>query len=213
MKMKDPMLILGLTGSIGMGKTTVAAHLAESGIPVLDADAEVHKLYRGAAAPLIEAAFPGTVRNGAVDRKKLSTALMAKPGEIEKLQAIVHPLVREAERDFLLSHASDGVPIAVLEIPLLFETGGDTLVDATLVVSAPEEVQRARVLERLGMSEEKFVSLLGNQMPDAEKRARADFVVDTSLELEETLAQVDIIIDSLGKWKGVALELWRGGIG
>jgi len=211
--MNDPMLILGLTGSIGMGKTSVAAHLAKNNIPVLDADAEVHKLYGGAAAPLIEAAFPGTTINGVVDRKKLSAALMAQSEKIETLQKIVHPLVREVERDFLLTQASKGVSIAVLEIPLLFETGGDRLVDVTLVVSAPEEVQKARVLLRPGMSEEKFVSLLANQMPDAEKRACADFVVDTSLVPEETFAQVDKIINSLDGRKGAVLEQWQRGFG
>ncbi|GAB4229054.1 MAG: dephospho-CoA kinase [Methyloligellaceae bacterium] len=203
------MLILGLTGSIGMGKSTVADHLRERGVPVLDADAVVHDLYRGAAAARIGEAFPGTVREGTVDREALSRALVGHPERLAELEAIVHPLVREAERDFLLRAERAGAPIAVLEIPLLFETGGDALVDATLVVSAPPAVQRERVLARPGMSEAKFTRLVANQMPDEEKRARADFVVDTSRAKEETFAQVDAIMESLRGRQGSAIERWR----
>ncbi|RME98495.1 MAG: dephospho-CoA kinase [Alphaproteobacteria bacterium] len=203
------MLILGLTGSIGMGKSTVADHLRERGVPVLDADAVVHDLYRGAAAARIGEAFPGVVREGTVDREALSRALVGHPERLAELEAIVHPLVREAERDFLLRAERAGAPIAVLEIPLLFETGGDALVDATLVVSAPPAVQRERVLARPGMSEAKFTRLVANQMPDEEKRARADFVVDTSRAKEETFAQVDAIMESLRGRQGSAIERWR----
>ena len=200
------MLVIGLTGSAGMGKSTVAQHLRARGIPVLDADAEVHQLYEGTAVPLIEAAFPGTIADGKVDRAKLSAALLQDPEEFKRLEAIIHPLVKAAERVFLQRSFAQGAAMAVLEIPLLFETGGDARVDATLVASAPAAVQRERVLARPGMTEEKRDALLARQMPDAEKRARADFVVDTGLPLAETLAQVDRIIDILKGRQGSAYQ-------
>ncbi len=192
------MLIVGLTGSLGMGKTTAAAHLRARGLPVFDADAEVHRLYATTAAPLIEAAFPGTTRDGKVDRQKLAAAVVAQPKRFAELEAIVHPLVRAAERAFLNEEAARGTAIAVLEIPLLFETGADTKVDATIVVSAPADVQRRRLLHREGLDKEKIESLLARQMPDEEKRAHADFVVDTSGSIEASGAQLDAIIAELG---------------
>ncbi len=191
------MLIVGLTGSLGMGKTTAAAHLRARGLPVFDADAEVHRLYATSAAPLIEAAFPGTTRDGRVDRGKLADALIAEPMRFAELEAIVHPLVRASERAFLNDEAARGTAIAVLEIPLLFETGADKKVDATIVVSAPAEVQRRRLLLREGLDEEKIKSLLARQMPDAEKRERADFVVDTGRSVEASNAELDAIIAEL----------------
>ena len=200
------MLVIGLTGSAGMGKSTVAAHLRARGIPVLDADAEVHRLYDGAAAPLIEAAFPGTTADGRVDRKKLSAALLRDPDALRRLEAIVHPLVQAAERGFLQRSFAQGAAIAVLEIPLLFETGGDRCVDVTIVVSAPADVQLERMLARPDMSPEKLDALLARQLPDAEKRARADFIVDTSRTIPETLAQADRIIETLRGRQGAAFQ-------
>jgi len=191
------MLIVGLTGSLGMGKTTAAAHLRARGLPVFDADAEVHRLYATSAARLIEAAFPGTTRDGRVDRGKLADALIAEPTRFAELEAIVHPLVRASERAFVNDEAARGTAIAVLEIPLLFETGADKKVDATIVVSAPAEIQRRRLLLREGLDEEKIKSLLARQMPDAEKRERADFVVDTGRSVEASNAELDAIIAEL----------------
>ena len=191
------MLIVGLTGSLGMGKTTAAAHLRARGLPVFDADAEVHRLYATSAARLIEAAFPGTTRDGRVDRGKLANALIAEPTRFAELEAIVHPLVRASERAFVNDEAARGTAIAVLEIPLLFETGADKKVDATIVVSAPAEIQRRRLLLRQGLDEEKIKSLLARQMPDAEKRERADFVVDTGRSVEASNAELDAIIAEL----------------
>jgi dephospho-CoA kinase len=199
------MLIVGLTGSIGMGKSTAAAHLRARGLPVFDADAEVHRLYAGGkAVEPVERAFPGTTQNGGVDRAKLSAALVAAPHRLRELEAIVHPLVRDAERAFLREHAEHGAAIAVMEIPLLFETGADALVDATIVLSAPPEVQRARLLQRPGLTAAKLDQLLARQMPDAEKRARADFVVDTSGELATSQAALDGIIAELRGRRGEA---------
>jgi dephospho-CoA kinase len=198
------MLIVGLTGSIGMGKSTVAARLRSLGIGVCDADAEVHRLYEGAAVPAIEAAFPGTTTDGKVDRQKLATALLAEPGRFKQLEAIVHPLVFEAERAFLRAEAARGAPMAVIEVPLLLETGGERRVDAVIVVSAPPEAQRHRVLLRPGMTLPKLEQLLAKQMPDAEKRARADFVVDTGGSFADSEAQVDRIVESLEGRQGTA---------
>lgn len=200
------MLIVGLTGSLGMGKSTAADYLRSKGIPVLDADAEVHRLYEGAAVAPIEAAFPGTTRDGKVDRAKLSAALVAEPSRFAELEAIVHPLVRDSERTFLRNEAGRGAPLAVLEIPLLFETGADALVDATIVVSATPELQRERLLRRENLSPKKLDSLLARQMPDAEKRARADFVVDTSGEISASQAQIDAILAELKHREGGAYE-------
>jgi dephospho-CoA kinase len=204
------MIILGLTGSIGMGKSTVAAHITSRGIPVCDADAEVHALYRGAGVAPIEAAFPGVVTDGAIDRAKLSAHLLRDPSGFKRLEAIIHPLVREAERNALARFKSEGAGIAVLEIPLLFETGGDQLCDATLLVSAPAEVQRARVLARPGMTEEKFSQILARQWPDAKKRDFATFVVDTGLPLADTLAAVDNVLSSVARLPATAYAShWR----
>lgn len=202
------LLVIGLTGSVGMGKSTVAARFRDHAIPVCDADAEVHALYAGAAVAPIEAAFPGTTGDGRVDRQRLSQALLADPAGFGRLEAIVHPLVQAAERAFLHRAAADGHALAVLEIPLLFETGGNQRVDVTIVVSAPPEVQRARVLARPGMTPAKLDAILARQLPDAEKRRRADFVVDTGTELGITLVQVDAIIALLRKRAGTAFERW-----
>jgi dephospho-CoA kinase len=191
------MLIVGLTGSLGMGKTTAAAHLRARGLPVFDVDAEVHRLYATAAAPPIEAAFPGVTRDGKVDREKLAALLIAEPKRFTKLEAIVHPLVRAAERAFLNEEAARGAEIVVLEVPLLFETGADHRVDATIVVSAPADVQRQRLMSRDGFDETKIERLLARQMPDAEKRTRADFVVDTGHGIEAMNAALDAIIAKL----------------
>jgi dephospho-CoA kinase len=200
------MLILGLTGSLGMGKSTAAAHLRELGLPVFDADAEVHRLYATTAVPLIEAAFLGTTREGKVDRNALSAALLAAPRRFPELEKIVHPLVRASERAFLQGEAASGTGIAVLEIPLLFETNANDLVDATIVVSAPAKVQRQRLLQRADLDEKKIDSLLARQMPDAEKRRRADFVVDTGVSIEASNASLDAIIARLRTWRGTAYQ-------
>ncbi|HJU31654.1 MAG TPA: dephospho-CoA kinase [Hyphomicrobiaceae bacterium] len=198
------MLIVGLTGSIGMGKSTVATRLRALGLPVCDADAEVHKLYEGAAVAPIEAAFPGTTGEGKVDRQKLAAALLADPSGFKRLEAIVHPLVFEAERNFLRAEAARGKAAAVLEIPLLYETGGERRVDCVIVCSASAEAQQARVLQRPGMTAEKLAQLLSRQMSDAEKRARADFVVDTGGTFAASEAQVDKIVESLQGRQGTA---------
>jgi dephospho-CoA kinase len=178
------MFVLGLTGSIGMGKSTTAKLFAEIGVPVHDADATVHALYRGEAVPLIEEAFPGSTKDGAVDRDQLAKQVVGRPSAMKRLEAIVHPLVRAAEEKFLKAAEAAKAPLVVLDIPLLFETGGDKRADAVMVVTAPPEVQRARILARDGMSAEKLDALLARQMPDAEKRRRADFIVDTSHGLD-----------------------------
>ena len=188
------MFVLGLTGSLGMGKSTTAGFFAELGIPVHDADAAVHRLYNAEAVPLIEAAFPGTTAHGKVDREKLGKRVLNDPVAIRKLEAIVHPLVRAAEERFLADAQGKNAPVAVLDIPLLFETGGEQRCDAVVVVSAPEDVQRTRVFERAGMTAQKFATIAANQMPDAEKRKRADFVVDTSKGFDAARAQVREIL-------------------
>jgi dephospho-CoA kinase len=188
------MFVLGLTGSLGMGKSATAKMFAEEGVPVHDADAAVHGLYEGTAASLIEAAFPGTTAAGKVDRAKLTERVLGDNAALEKVEAIVHPLVRRAEQAFLAAAARKGARAAVLDIPLLFETGGDGRCDAVVVVSAPPEIQRARVFERPGMTEQKFAAILAKQMPDADKRARADFVVDTSRGFEAARTQVRDIL-------------------
>jgi dephospho-CoA kinase len=203
------MLVIGLTGSIGMGKSTVAARLRALGIAVCDADAEVHKLYEGAAAARIEAAFPGTTADGKVDRQKLAQALLGRPDQFKRLEAIVHPLVVAAERAFLRDAAAGGAAMAVLEIPLLLETGGERRVDVVVVCSASAAAQRARVLQRPGMTAEKLDQLLARQLPDAEKRRKADFVVDTGGTFAESDAQVDKIIESLQGRPGTAFaDFW-----
>jgi dephospho-CoA kinase len=188
------MFVLGLTGSVGMGKSTAAGFFAQEGVPVHDADAAVHRLYAGEAVPLIEAAFPGTTAGGAVDRNRLAERVLADPAALKRLEAIVHPLVQASERRFLAEAEARGEPVVVLDIPLLFETGAQARVDAVVVVSAPAQVQRARVLERPGMTAEKLDAILAQQMPDAEKRRRADFVVDTSRSFEEARAQMRAVL-------------------
>jgi dephospho-CoA kinase len=191
------MFVLGLTGSLGMGKSTTARFFAEAGVPVHDADAVVHRLYESEAVGAIEAAFPGTTADGKVDRNKLAARVLSDPAALKRLEDIVHPLVNAAEARLLAEAEARGERVAVLDIPLLFETGGDRRVDAVVVVSAPPEVQRSRVLERPGMTIEKLESILAKQMPDAEKRRRADFVVDTSQGFEAARAQVHAILDAV----------------
>jgi dephospho-CoA kinase len=198
------MLIIGLTGSIGMGKSTAANAFRRRGVAVCDADAEVHKLYAGKAVPLIETAFPGTTTSGGVDRQKLAHVLATDPTGFKRLEAIVHPLVQAAEREFLRAEHARGAVMAVLEIPLLFETGGEQRVDVVVVVSATAATQRARVLQRPGMTPEKLDQLLSRQMPDAVKRGRADFVVDTERPIEECDGEIGRIIDSLANRSGQA---------
>jgi dephospho-CoA kinase len=193
------MFILGLTGSVGMGKSVTARFFAEEGMPVHDADAAVHRLYEGEAVAPIEAAFPGTTADGKVDRTKLAGHVLGDAAALKRLEAIVHPLVQASERRFLAEARARGAEVAVLDIPLLFETGGERRVDAVVVVSAPGEVQRARVLARPGMTVEKFDAILAKQMPDAAKRARADFVVDTSQGFEAARAQVRAILDAVAR--------------
>jgi dephospho-CoA kinase len=191
------MFILGLTGSIGMGKTATAAMFADEGVPVHDADAVVHRLYEGEATPLIEAAFPGTTSGGKVDRGKLGQRVLGDKDAIARLEQIVHPLVTKARERFVTEAERSGAKVAVFDVPLLFETGGDKRCDAVVVVSAPADVQRTRAFERPGMSEDKYSAILAKQMPDAEKRARADFVVDTSKGFDVARAQVREILKAV----------------
>ena len=193
------MLLVGLTGSVGMGKTETAKMFARLGVPVYDADAAVHALYAlgGAAVEPIGKAFPGAVHEGAVDRGRLSALVVGKPDEMKRLEAIIHPLVRQAQMEWLQAREAEGAAMAVLDIPLLFETGGDALMDIIVVVSAPAHVQRDRVLARTGMSEEKFEAILAKQVADAEKRARADYVVETDRGLEDAFRQVASIVEDL----------------
>ncbi|MFC3714434.1 dephospho-CoA kinase [Sphingoaurantiacus capsulatus] len=191
------MILLGLTGSIGMGKSTVAAMLREAGVPVFDADAEVRAMQAagGAALPAIEEAFPGTTGLDGLDRLKLGQAVFGNTEALAKLEAIMHPRVRAVQEAFMAGNAAE--PIVALDIPLLFEKGGSKGVHATMVVSAPAEVQRARVLARPGMTVEKFEAILAQQLPDADKRARADFVIDTGVSIADTRAAVHRIVDCL----------------
>jgi dephospho-CoA kinase len=193
------MFILGLTGSVGMGKSATAKMFADEGVPVHDADAAVHALYEGEAVAAIEAAFPGTTANGRVDRGKLGERVIGHPDEIKRLERIVHPLVARVRDAFLAKAERDGAKVAVLDIPLLYETGGDARCDAVVVVSAPAEVQRERVLTRPGMTDAKLAAILAKQMPDADKRARADFVVDTSQGFDAARAQVRDILARVSK--------------
>lgn len=188
------MFILGLTGSIGMGKSTTAKMFADAGVPVHDADAVVHRLYEGEATPAIEAAFPGTTVGGKVDRDKLGKRVLGDAGAIQRLETIVHPLVAQARDRFLAQAERSGAPVALLDIPLLYETGGDQRCDAVVVVSAPGELQRRRAFGRAGMTEGKLAAIMTKQMSDQEKRRRADFVVDTSLGFEHARAQVRDIL-------------------
>ncbi len=204
------MLIIGLTGSIGMGKTETAKMFARLGVPVYDADAAVHALYErdGAAVVPIAETFPGTVKDGAVDREALSRAVVGKPHAMEILEKIVHPLVRGEQIAWLQAQALAGHPMVLLDIPLLFETGGEDKVDVIVVCSAPEAVQRDRVLERPGMTAEKLDAILAKQLPDAEKRARADFIVETDKGLDHAFGQVKRIVETLHGRDGT---IWPSG--
>ena len=192
------MLILGLTGSIGMGKSTTAKLFEEAGVPVYDADAAVHKLYDGEAAPAIEAAFPGTTANGRVDRAKLSARVVHDPVAMRRLEEVVHPMLGASRQKFFDDAEAAGAPVAIVDVPLLFETGGEKRVDAVVVVTTSPELQRERVLARGTMNQEKLEAILARQMPDAEKRKRADFVVDTSHGLDPVRARIrDILSDAV----------------
>lgn len=191
--------VLCLTGSLGMGKTTAARHFAEAGIPVHDSDAVVHALYEGKAVPVIEQAFPGSTAAGKVDRAKLAAMVLTDSAALARLEAIVHPLVSESTDEFLADAKASGARVVVLDVPLLFETDTHRRCDAVVVVSAPPEVQRRRVLDRPGMTEEKFSAILAKQLPDEEKRRRADFVVDSSRDFDYARAQVRDILRAVAK--------------
>ena len=193
------MRILGLTGSIGMGKSTTAKLFAEAGVPVYDADAAVHHLYEGEAAPAIEAAFPGTTSGGKVDRPKLSARVVHDPAAIKQLEGIVHPMLGASRQKFFADAEAAKAPVVLLDIPLLFETGGEKRVDAVVVASTTAELQRERVLARGTMDEAKLDAIIAKQMPDAEKRKRADFVVDTSHGLDPVRAQIKHILAEVVK--------------
>lgn len=192
------MLILGLTGSVGMGKSTVAAMFAEHGIPTFNADDTVHRLYRGAAAAPVEAAFPGVAVDGVIDRDLLAKRVVGDPAAIARLEKIVHPLVREAENAFRAREAQEGRRALLLDIPLLLETKGEHRVDVVIVVGAPPAIQRERVLARPGASVERFEALLKRQMPDEEKRRRAHFIIDTSGPFDATRRQVGDVLRAVG---------------
>ena len=196
------MIVLGLTGSVGMGKSATAKMFADEGVPVFDADAAVHRLYDGEAAPMIAAAFPAVVSAGRVDRERLSRAVVGNSEAFARLEAIIHPLVRKARERFLAAAKAKGAEVAVLDIPLLFETGGEQEVDKIVVVSAPAPVQKERVLARPSMTNEKFSAILAKQVPDSEKRRRADFVIDTSRGFEAARAEVRAILRNLSETQG-----------
>lgn len=191
------MLRIGLTGSIGMGKSTMGKLFAEAGVPVNDSDAVVHDLYAGEAAPLVHAAFPGTMKEGAVDRQELARQLAGSADGFKRLEAIVHPLVRKREAEFIERERQRGSPMVLLDIPLLFETGAESRVDVIVVVSCDPQIQRERVLARPGMTVEKFDMILARQTPDAEKRARADYVIDTAHSIETARKRVAEIVSDL----------------
>jgi len=193
------MIILGLTGSIGMGKSTTAKLFAEAGVPVYDADAAVHSIYEGEAAPVIEAAFPGTTVNGKVDRNRLSARVVHDPAAMKQLEQIVHPMLGASRQQFLQQAERSGASVAVVDVPLLFETGGDKRVDAVVVVTTTPDIQRQRILLRDNMTGEKLDAILARQLPDAEKRSRADFVVDTSHGLDPVRARIRDILDQAVK--------------
>jgi dephospho-CoA kinase len=193
------MIVLGLTGSIGMGKSTTATLFAEAGVPVYDADAAVHRLYDGEAVAAIEAAFPGTTANGKVDRNRLSACVVHDSAAMRRLEEIVHPMLGASRQKFLQEAEQSGAPVAVIDVPLLFETGGEKRVDAVVVVTTTAELQRERILARPNMSEEKLEAMLARQMPDAEKRKRAHFVVDTSHGLDPVRARIRDILTEAAK--------------
>jgi len=194
--------IICLTGSLGMGKSRTASFFAEAGVPVHDSDAAVHALYEGEAVPLIEQAFPGVTADGKVDRTKLAARVLGDAAALARLEAIVHPLVNAARDRFLARARASGANVVVLDVPLLFETGAERGCDAVVVVSAPADIQRRRAFDRPGMTDEKFAALLGKQMPDAEKRRRADFIVDSSQSFDHTRAQVRDILQAVAKMRG-----------
>jgi len=202
------MLLIGLTGSIGMGKSETAKMFRALGVPVYDADAAVHELYEkgGKAVEPIRAAFPSAIVDDAVDRKALSRCVLGLPEEMKKLEAIVHPLVGEAQMVFLRDNLAAGHKMAVLDIPLLYETGGEARVDIVVVVSAPYDLQKSRVLARPDMDEAKFAAIHAKQVPDAEKRRRADFIVDSDKGLEHARAQVAAIVEALQGREGKVLK-------
>jgi dephospho-CoA kinase len=193
------MIILGLTGSIGMGKSTTAKLFAEAGVPVYDADATVHKIYQGEAAPAIEAAFPGTTVAGKVDRNRLSAQVVHDPAAMMRLEGIVHPMLGASREKFLHDAERSGAPVVVVDVPLLYETGGEKRVDAVVVVTTTPEIQRQRILARDNMTSEKLAAILARQLPDAEKRKRADFVVDTSHGLDPVRARIRDILNEAVK--------------
>jgi dephospho-CoA kinase len=193
------MLILGLTGSIGMGKSTTANLFAEAGVPVYDADAAVHRIYQGEAAPAIEAAFPGTTVDGKVDRAKLSAKVLHDPAAIKRLEQIVHPMLGASRQKFLDDAEASGAPVVVMDIPLLFETGGEKRVDAVVVVTTSPEAQRERIMARGTMTSEALDAILARQLPDAEKRRRADFVVDTSHGLDPVRERIRDILQQVAR--------------
>lgn len=200
--------ILGLTGSIGMGKSATSAMFSEMGAWVYDADAAVHAIYAGSATPLVEAAFPGVAENGVVNREKLGAAVLGNPLALKTLEGIVHPLLREHQLDVVRRAVASGVEVLVMDVPLLFETSGDQRCDAVAVVSTTPEIQRERVLARPGMTPEKFELIHVKQMPDAEKRRRADFVIDTGLGFDHARGQVrDIIKDITSRRAQAAQKL------
>jgi dephospho-CoA kinase len=201
-----PFLLIGLTGSIGMGKSTTADMFRAEGVPVYDSDRLVHQIYAGPAAAEIDRAFPGSVVDGKVDRQKLAAMVLDRPDAMRRLEDIVHPLVWEERRKFLEEQAARGAEIVVLDIPLLFETGAEDDVDVVVVATAPEETQRARVLARPGMTEEKFLSILARQTPDAEKRRRADFLIHTDAGLEAAREETHGILNEIRKRIGVERE-------
>ena len=193
------MIVLGLTGSIGMGKSTTANLFVEAGVPVYDADATVHTVYEGEAAPAIEAAFPGTTADGKVDRAKLSARVVHDPAALRQLEQIVHPMLRAYHQKFIEDAERSGAPVAVVDVPLLFETGGEKRVDAVVVVTTSPENQRERILARGTMTGEALDAILARQMPDDEKRRRADFVVDTSHGLDPVRARIRDILAKAAK--------------
>jgi dephospho-CoA kinase len=193
------MRVLGLTGSIGMGKSTTAKLFAEAGVPVYDADATVHMIYEGEAAPAIEAAFPGTTADGKVDRTKLSAQVVHDAAAMKRLEQVVHPMLRAYHQKFLEDAEHSGAPVAVVDVPLLFETGGEKRVDAVVVVTTDPDTQRQRILARDNMTDEKLDAILARQMPDSEKRKRADFLVDTSHGLDPVRVRIREILDEAVK--------------
>jgi dephospho-CoA kinase len=193
------MRVLGLTGSIGMGKSTTAKLFAEAGVPVYDADATVHLIYEGEAAPAIEAAFPGTTVNGKVDRAKLSAQVVHDPAAIRRLEQVVHPMLRRYHQKFLEDAERSGAAVAVMDVPLLFETGGEKRVDAVVVVTTDPDIQRQRIMARGNMTDEKLDAILARQLPDSEKRKRADFLVDTSHGLDPVRSQIREILDQAAR--------------